>query len=130
MPDGPSGLDNPVASVDQEGNVSGGEMFTGGHGDWRMGPLPIQLSKAASLSLSPTVSLQQELSPSHPPWFLPLLASALENVCLAVSKPTQCFPLHMFTCTIPHPRVGSVLSCANSTLLSRSQILPPPQRLS
>ena len=74
MPDGPSGLDNPVASVDQEGNVSGGEMFTGGHGDWRMGPLPIQLSKAASLSLSPTVSLQQELSPSHPPWFLPLLA--------------------------------------------------------
>ena len=23
----------PVASVDQEGNVSGGEMFIGGHGD-------------------------------------------------------------------------------------------------
>lgn len=70
---------HPVASVDQEGNVSGGEMFIGGHGDWRVGPLPVQLSKAASLSLSPTVSLQQELSPSHPPWFLPLLASALEN---------------------------------------------------
>ena len=69
----------PVASVDQEGNVSGGEMFIGGHGDWRLGPLPVQLSKAASPSLSPTVSLQQELSPSHPPWFLLLLASALEN---------------------------------------------------
>lgn len=69
----------PVALVDQEENVSGGEMFIGGHWDWRVGPFPVQLSKAASPSPSPTVSFQQELSPSHPPWFLPLLASALEN---------------------------------------------------
>ena len=82
----------PVASVDREGNVSGGEMFIGGHGDWRVGPLPVHLSKAASPSLSPTVSLQQELSPSHPSWFLLLLASALENSWLTVRKPNQCFP--------------------------------------
>ena len=81
-------------------------MFIGGHGDWRMGPLPVQLSKAASPSLSPTVSLQQELSPSHPPWFLPLLASALENGWLAVSKPTQCFPLPHVHLYYPTPQGG------------------------